>query len=88
MARACVLLMNIDKKEYQKHTAPMSSHINVGSGYDITILELADLIASCVGFNGKIAFDHTKPDGARDCDSSKLSKMELGACLPVRAGWM
>ena len=77
MARACVLLMNIDKKEYQKHTAPMSSHINVGSGYDITILELADLIASCVGFNGKIAFDHTKPDGAprKLLDSSKLSKM-------------
>ena len=56
------------------------SHINVGSGKDVTIKELAGSIASCVGFTGAIDFDESKPDGAprKFLDSSKLLKM----------GWM
>ena len=69
--------MNTDKDEYQRFTTPMSSHINVGSGRDITIKELAESVGRCVGFNGDIDFDDTKPDGAprKFLDSKKLLEM-------------
>jgi GDP-L-fucose synthase len=77
MARACVLVMNTDRDKYQRITASMLSHINVGSGKDVTIKELAEAIGKCVGFEGEINFDKTKPDGAprKLIDSSKLLKM-------------
>ena len=64
MARACVHVMQLERGAYEMHTKPMQSHINVGSGEDITILELAETIKSVVGFNGTIKFDDSKPDGA------------------------
>ena len=63
MARASIYLMNLDKKKFNKKTSPMCSHINVGSGSDLTIKELAETIKEVVGFKGKIYFDTTKPDG-------------------------
>ena len=63
MARASTIIMNIDKKIYNKHISPMCSHINVGSGKDLKIKLLAELIKEIIGFNGKINFDITKPDG-------------------------
>ena len=64
MARACVHVMNMSKATYGQHTEPMCSHINVGSGDDITIRELAETIKEVVGFHGEIYFDPTKPDGS------------------------
>jgi GDP-L-fucose synthase len=64
MARASIHLMNIDKKIYTENTPPMCSHVNVGSGKDLTIKELAETIKEIVGFNGEIYFDSTKPDGS------------------------
>ena len=77
MARACVLVMNIDRNQYQKITESRQSHINIGSGNDVTIKELAEAIGKCVGFKGKINFDKTKPDGVprKLIDSSKLLKI-------------
>lgn len=77
MADACVLVMNEGEGNCQKLTTPMLSHINVGSGSDITIKELAEAVAKCVGYEGDVTFDETKPDGAprKLMDSSKLSKM-------------
>lgn len=77
MADACVLVMNEEVGKYQEITSPMLSHINVGSGSDITIRELAEAVAQCVGYEGDVTFDTTKPDGAprKLMDSSKLSKM-------------
>lgn len=63
MADAAVHVMNLDEGLYRSYTSSMSSHINVGSGVDISIGELALLIAQVVGFNGKILFDKSKPDG-------------------------
>lgn len=63
LASACILVMNIDKEMYEKHTQPMCSHINIGSGSDMTIKELAQLISKIVGFNGKIEFGSSKLDG-------------------------
>ena len=57
--------MQLPKAEYEQHTQPMQSHINVGSGSDITIGELAQTIQHVVGYAGQIAFDPQRPDGSR-----------------------
>ena len=63
MARASVHIMNLSKAIYLKHTSPMCSHINIGGGDDLTIKNLAKIIKKIIGYNGKIIFDKTKPDG-------------------------
>mgnify|MGYP006115033577 FL=1 len=64
MAQACVHVMNLSTHQFTQHiTDPMCSHINVGTGKDVTIKELAELMAKTVGFKGKLVFDTTKPDG-------------------------
>jgi GDP-L-fucose synthase len=63
MAKASIYLMNLDKKKLNEKTSSMCSHINVGSGTDLTIKELAETIKDVVGFKGEIYFDTTKPDG-------------------------
>lgn len=63
MAQACVFVMNLDKASYDKHTEPMLSHINVGTGVDCTIKELTETVAKVVGYTGQIVWDSTKPDG-------------------------
>ena len=77
MAAASIFVMNLNKEEYHAATKPMQGHINVGSGSDITIAELATMIAEAVGFNGEIVFDLSKPDGAprKLMNSEKLHKM-------------
>ena len=75
MARACVHVMDIDKPGYDRHTEPMCSHINVGTGTDLTIRELAEGIRAVVGYPGEIAFDTSRPDGAprKLMDSTRLN---------------
>ena len=63
MARASIHLMNLDKNIYSEQTSSMCSHVNVGSGKDLAIKELAETIKEVVGFKGGINFDLTKPDG-------------------------
>jgi len=64
MARAAVHVMNLDKIIYDNHINPMCSHINVGSGKEYTIKELAKIIKKVVGYSGKIKFDLAKLDGS------------------------
>ncbi len=64
MADACVHVMELAEKTYRGNTKPMLSHINIGTGEDVTIRELAVLIGKVAGYNGQIVFDPTKPDGA------------------------
>ena len=77
LARACVHVMGLDKTRYQAVTSPRVSHINVGSGREITIRELAGLIAEVVGFQGAVQFDASKPDGVprKLLDSSRMGKL-------------
>ncbi len=63
MAAASVHVMQLDSETYRAHTEPMLSHINVGTGVDCTIRELAETMAQVVGFKGNVVFDATKPDG-------------------------
>jgi len=73
MARASIRLMNVDKKNYDEHTSLMCSHINVGSGVDLTIKNLAENIKEVVSYKGQIVFDNTKPEGVpRKLLNSKL----------------
>jgi GDP-L-fucose synthase len=64
MAAASTHVMNLDKSIYDENTEPMLSHINVGTGVDCTIKELVVTVAKVVGFEGKVSFDASKPDGA------------------------
>jgi GDP-L-fucose synthase len=64
MAQASVHVMELDAKTYEANTQPMLSHINVGTGEDITIAELGRLVAKVVGYTGEIVQDPSKPDGA------------------------
>lgn len=93
MAAASVHVMNLDKATYDQHTQPMLSHINVGFGEDVTILELAQAVARTVGYNGLIRTDPTKPDGTtrKLMDSSRLNalgwKAQVGLDVGLQAAY-
>jgi len=88
MARASIFLMNIDKKAYDQCTSPMGSHINVGSGKDLTIKELAEIIRDVVGYKGEISFDSTKPDGnpRKLLDSERIKNLGFNAKVSLKEG--
>ncbi len=74
MARACLHIMNLEWTTYAAHTRPMLSHLNAGYGSDITIRELAETVKQVTGYQGRISFDTSKPDGAprKLMDSARL----------------
>ena len=88
MAEASLFVHNLDQSVYRENTTPMLSHINVGTGIDISINELANKVKDVVGFNGKIVFDHTKPDGPprKLLDVSFLSKLGWKALKSLDLG--
>ena len=77
MAAASIYIMNLDKGIYDKYTEPMLSHINVGSGKDISIKELSLMIKNIIKFKGKIKFDNTMSDGSMQkvMDCSRLESL-------------
>jgi GDP-L-fucose synthase len=88
LAAACVHVMHLPKALYDAHTTPMQSHINVGSGSDVTIAEIATSIAHTVGYKGDIEFDTSKPDGAprKWMDSSVLNTLGWQPKVDLRQG--
>ncbi|MGX4641792.1 GDP-L-fucose synthase [Massilia sp. SYSU DXS3249] len=88
MAAASVHVMDLPPERYRAVTDPMHSHINVGSGTDVSIHELAHLVSEVVGFTGRIVFDATKPDGTprKLLDVSKLRALGWSAGTPLREG--
>ena len=88
MAAASVFVMNLDQTTFLANTLPMQSHINVGFGDDISIGELAQLVAESVGFQGNIAFDTTKPDGSprKLMDSRLLNSLGWRAQVKLEDG--
>ena len=77
MASACIHVMNLPASEIARVTRSMLSHINVGSGEEVSIKELAQLVGRVVGYRGRIEFDPAKPDGAprKLLDSSQLNSL-------------
>jgi GDP-L-fucose synthase len=88
MAAASVFVMNLDDATYQAHTRPMLSHINVGTGIDCTIRELAETIAQVTGFTGRLVFDTSKPDGTprKLMDISRLKSLGWQATIALEDG--
>ena len=78
LADATVKIMNLSKSKYNKLVGEKFPFINVGSGSEISIKDLAKLISKIVGFKGKIIFDKSKPDGTfrKLTDSTKLKKIK------------
>jgi GDP-L-fucose synthase len=88
MARACVHVMNLARATYDAHTSPQLSHINVGTGEDVTIREVAELVRKVTGYEGDIEFDTGKPDGTprKLLDTSKLAALGWRPAVPLEEG--
>ena len=88
MARASIHLMNVEKKTFDNFISPMCSHINVGSGKDLTIKNLAEDIKDVIGYKGKINFDSTKPDGAprKLLDSNRIIDLGFDPKINLKDG--
>ena len=88
MAAASIHVMNLEPSAYHANTELMCSHINVGSGIDCSIRELADIIAAVVGYPGNITFDTRKPDGPprKLMKVDRLKALGWEARIPLREG--
>jgi GDP-L-fucose synthase len=88
MANASVYIMDLDQSTYKKNTEDMLSHINVGSGEDLTIASLAKIIGEVVGYKGNIEFDESKPDGTprKLMDSSRINALGWRAKTSLEDG--
>lgn len=88
MAAASVHVMNLDADTYRVHTQPMLSHINVGTGVDCTIRELAETVARVTGFGGHLVFDASKPDGTprKLMDVSRMAALGWQATIALEDG--
>jgi GDP-L-fucose synthase len=88
MAAASVFVMHLDKQTYDSQTEPMQSHLNVGYGSDVTIAELATAVAKATGYQGKVSFDPSKPDGSprKWMSSERLNNLGWSAQVALETG--
>ena len=88
MASASLFVLNLSKDTYEEHTSPMLSHVNVGTGTDVSILELAQLVAEITGYSGQISTDPSKPDGTmrKLLDVERLDRMGWRASIRLEEG--
>lgn len=88
MATACVHVMNLPRERYLSHTQPMRGHINIGTGKDCSIRTLAEALAQVTGFEGRIVFDQSKPDGTprKVLDTSTINALGWHATISLEQG--
>ncbi|SNT39941.1 GDPmannose 4,6-dehydratase/GDP-L-fucose synthase [[Luteovulum] sphaeroides subsp. megalophilum] len=88
MAKGALFVMGLAAETYRANTHPMLSHVNLGTGEDISIADLARLIADVTGFQGRIVFDTSKPDGAprKLMDVGRLTLMGWRAEITLQEG--
>ena len=88
MAKASLFILELDEDTYQGNVQPMLSHINVGTGKDVTIRDMAQILKQVIGFKGRLIFDTKKPDGAlrKLIDISRLSKMGWKYSMDLNEG--
>ncbi|HAG74523.1 MAG TPA: GDP-fucose synthetase [Thauera sp.] len=88
LAEAVVHLQNISQERYASETEPMRSHINVGTGTDVTIRELAETLVEVIGYEGRLVFDTTKPDGTprKLMDVGRLARLGWQARVSLQKG--
>ncbi len=88
MASASICVMDAPYQKYKEIIDPMNSHLNVGSGKDCSIKELAEMISKTVGFKGEVVWDTSKPDGVprKLMDSSKLRRLGWAPSISLETG--
>ena len=88
MAQASLFVLELDEHIYKANTKPMLSHINIGTGKDVSIKEMAEIMKKVVGFKGKLVFDKAKPDGAarKLVDVSCLSNLGWKYSIDLKEG--
>jgi|TARA_B100001964_G_scaffold120546_1_gene133906 GDP-L-fucose synthase len=88
MAEASIFVLELDKQTYHNNTEPMLSHINIGTGVDITTRKLAETMKQVIGFEGRLVFDTEKLDGAprKLIDVSRLSNMGWKYSVDLKYG--
>ena len=88
MADACIHLMGLRKEVYDNYTEPMLFHINIGIGEDISIKDLAGMVAQVIGYDGEIGFDTTRPDGTprKLLDVTKIKSMGWSPRTSLKQG--
>lgn len=88
MADACLHVLALPAETYRAHTQPMLSHINVGSGEDVTIRELAETVSGVVEYSGNLVFDASKPDGTprKLLDIGRIRALGWEPKIPLREG--
>ena len=88
MAEASLFVLELDEETYKYNTQPMISHINIGTGKDITIKELAQTLKEVIGYKGKVYFDKTKPDGSprKMIDVTRIMNMGWRSNLDFKVG--
>jgi GDP-L-fucose synthase len=88
MAEACLHVMELSSEAYSRNTQPMLSHVNIGTGEDLSIRDLATTISEIVGYQGRISFDTNKPDGAprKLMDVGRLHSLGWRAKIGLRDG--
>jgi GDP-L-fucose synthase len=88
LADACLFVLELDRQTHARHTEPMRSHLNVGTGADVSIAELADTVRRVVGFAGEIRFDSSMPDGAprKLLDVTRITALGWRPRISLEAG--
>ncbi len=88
LADACLFVLRLEKSTFQQSTRSTMGHVNVGSGEEVTIAELATMLRDVTGFSGQISHDHSRPDGTprKLLDSSRLAKLGWRSTIPLEAG--
>ena len=88
MAKASLFVLELDEETYKANTRPMLSHINLGTGKDVTIREMAETMKKVVGYKGNLTFDSSNPDGAvrKSIDVSLLSNLGWKYSVDLKDG--
>jgi GDP-L-fucose synthase len=88
MAEGCIYLMNLSKSKFYNSKKNNPEHINLGSGYEVSIFNLSKIISKIIGYKGKIVFNTSKPNGTKRklLDSSRVAKMGWKPKIKIRQG--
>ena len=88
LAEAALFVLDLDRKVHAREVTAQQGHINIGSGSDLTVRDLAKVVAKVTGFTGRLMMDTTRPDGAprRLTDASRLRRLGWEPRVPLEQG--
>ena len=88
MAQASLFILELDERIYKANTQPMLSHINIGTGVDLSIREMAETMKKVINYKGRIVYETSRPDGPprKLTDVSRLSQMGWKYTVDLKKG--